>query len=97
MKICTNFVSRMKYFTLLLTGIVIISLNVNAQSDWHFGLGTGPMRLNSKGDQGFHVLHPAIAAPVVLDIDLTPEDFSDLIASAIGFGGYATDGKWMMR
>ncbi len=41
--------------------------------------------MNAEGDQG---LHTNAAGPVLAEIDLDPDDFDDLIQSAIGFGGY---------
>jgi len=65
-----------------------------ANAEWHFGIGTGLFRLHADGDEGFHT---NIAGPVVLDVDLEPDDFSDLAESAFGLGGYATDGTWLIK
>lgn len=90
-----KFASVKKQCFLLVTGLLLINLNtVSVYAEWHFGIGTGPMRLNSKGDQGFHT---NLAGPVEFDVDLAPDDFSDLTSSAIGLGGYATDGKWRIQ
>ena len=78
--------------------LVVLSclLGVSSASaqDWHFGIGTGLKRANAEGDQG---LHTNIAGPVLAEIDLDPDDFDDLIQTAIGGGGYATNGKWMVQ
>lgn len=67
-----------------------------ASAEWHYGIGTGLMRLNAKGDQGLNIAAGDIG-PVQLDVDLDPDDFSDLMESAFGLGGYATDGQWMIK
>ena len=63
---------------------------------WHFGIGTGLARLNVEGDQGLNVALGGVG-PVQFEVDLSPDDFQDLMQSAIGGGGYATDGKWMIQ
>jgi len=57
---------------------------------WIFGIGTGPQRLNVEGDVGFTSARGAERASV----DLSPEDISDLMESAIGFQAYAARGPW---
>ncbi len=86
----------MKKTTLLVLMFVLcmVSYSVTAHAEWNFGLGTGPFLLNVKGDQGFHT---DIAGPLTWDVDLDNEDMKDLRDSAIGFGGYATDGQWMIK
>ncbi|MBW2266217.1 MAG: hypothetical protein JRF28_08685, partial [Deltaproteobacteria bacterium] len=32
-----------------------------------------------------------------IDVDLDPDDLADVTESAIGLGGYATDGKWVIQ
>ena len=86
--------SSVKRFLVPLTSLLIISLAVPAHAEWDFGIGTGPMGLNSKGDQGFH---SNLAGPVVVDIDLDADDIGDAAESALGLGGYATDGKWRIQ
>lgn len=61
---------------------------------WFFGIGTGIARLSADGEQGFHA---GEFGGVVIDIDLAPRDFDDYIQSAFGFGGYATNGTWMVQ
>ncbi len=65
-----------------------------AGADWNYGIGTGLVRLNTQGDQG---LHTNIAGPVLFDVDLDPDDFADLMQSAIGAGGFATNGQWTVQ
>jgi hypothetical protein len=74
--------------------LCMVSYSVTAHAEWNFGLGTGPFLLNVKGDQGFHT---DIVGPITWDVDLDNEDMKDLMDSAIGLGGYATDGQWMIK
>jgi hypothetical protein len=64
-----------------------------AHAEWYFGIGTGPQLLNVEGDIGMNTA----LGPVDLDVDLDPEDISDLTKTAFGLGGYVTDGKWMIQ
>jgi len=50
--------------------------------------------MNIDGKQGFH---SNIAGPLKYDVKLNPKDFNDLTKSAFGFGGYATDGTWLIQ
>lgn len=59
---------------------------------WTFGLGTGLQRLNVSGDVGFS----SARGPEIADIDLSPDDFKDLMKSAIGLQAFATKGKWQV-
>ena len=52
------------------------------------------MRMNAEGDQGLNV---GQLGPIVAEFDLAPEDFDDLKESAIGFGGYVTNGALMVQ
>ena len=88
--------SCVKHFLVLSTFSLIIGLAAPVHAEWHFGIGTGPMRLNSKGDQGFNIAIGGVG-PVEFDVDLAPDDFDDLTSSALGLGGYATDGKWRIQ
>ncbi len=67
---------------------------LQAQAPWHFGIGSGLMRLSAKGDQGFNTV---AFGPVQAAFDLDPDDFDDLMQSAIGGGGYLTNGTWMLQ
>lgn len=68
--------------------------NANAQKQWFFGLGTGFTFANAEGDQG---LNTVLFGPIQAEIDLDPSDFSDLMETGFGLGGYATDGTWMIQ
>lgn len=72
-----------------------ISLAVSsvAHAEWFYGIGTGLSMMNINGQQGFNT----IAGPVKYDVKLDPEDFSDITKSAFGFGGYATDGTYLVQ
>lgn len=61
-----------------------------SDSEWKFGLGTGLFRLHIEGDVGFTT---DIAGARKFDVDLDPDDISDLMETAFGLGGYATNGK----
>lgn len=65
-----------------------------AHAEWNFGFGSGLFNLNVEGDQG---INTRIAGPVVLPVDLDPDDISDLMESALGVGGYATNGPWLIQ
>lgn len=69
-------------------------LSPAAQAEWSFGIGTGLSRTSINGTQGFNSV---IGVPVKYKVDLTPSDFADLTKSAFGFGGYATDGTWLIQ
>ena len=64
-----------------------------AQAEWYSGIGTGLSAQRAKGTQGFNT----VAGPIKADVNLHPGDFKDLTKSAFGFGGYATDGTWMIQ
>jgi hypothetical protein len=57
------------------------------------GIGTGPILLSVDGDIGLGTQF----GPLEAELSLSASDISDLTDSAIGFGGYATDGKWMVQ
>lgn len=67
---------------------------LQAQAPWFFGIGTGIGRLSSEGDQGFPT---QLFGPVELAFDLSPDDVADLMKTAFGVGGYATNGTWMLQ
>jgi len=67
--------------------------SANAQKKWYFGIGSGFTLMNTKGDQG---LNTVLSGPIESEIDMQPSDFNDFTESAFGFGGYATDGMWMI-
>jgi len=66
----------------------------SAGAAWHGGVGTGLARMNAEGDQGLNL---GDLGPVQAEIDLSPDDFNDLMESAIGFGGYLTNGTIMIQ
>jgi len=67
----------------------------NGYAEWEFGIGTGIARLKIDGEMGFD--SNLANGPVQFDVKLDPEDFDDLIDTAIGFGGYATDGTFLIQ
>jgi hypothetical protein len=87
-------VSRKYFVAGLLCLTMIIGFNATAYADWNYGIGTGLFRLNVEGDVGFNT---QIAGPVQFEVDLDPDDISDLMETAFGLTGYATDGKWMVN
>lgn len=62
--------------------------------EWRFGVGSGFTFTNIQGDQGYTLSGPG---PIQYELDLDPEDVSDLMQSAFGFAGYATDGNWIVQ
>ena len=85
---------RMKFFFFGLAGLLSVSLGGVAHADWSYGIGTGIFLVNFDGDQGFNT---ALFGPIELDVDLDQDDVMDLMESAFGLGGYATDGTWMFQ
>lgn len=83
-----------KYCAAAASALLLSGLASTASAQWNYGIGTGIFRMNIDGDIG---LHTDIAGPVQLEVDLEPDDISDLMESAIGFGGYATNGDWMIQ
>jgi hypothetical protein len=92
MKTPRKFNAWLRSCVIVVLGVFIMGANA-AYAEWHFGIGTGLFRLNAKGDVG---VTTKVAGPVKADLDLKPEDFDDLMQSAFGFGGYATNGTWMI-
>lgn len=64
-----------------------------AEDDWKFGIGTGMFALNIDGDTGFDT----VLGPVDLETDLDTSEIQDLLDSAVGLGGFASKGKWLLR
>ena len=83
-----------KCLLLALPLLFVIGFSSTAQAKWQNGIGTGFTGLNYEGDIGFNTL---LAGPVKVEVDLDPEDTSDLLNTAFGFGGFSTDGKWMIQ
>ncbi|MCK5505523.1 MAG: hypothetical protein KAJ10_10190 [Thermodesulfovibrionia bacterium] len=96
MKELTKFKSRMKVLSLTLLSLLIaISYTSVSYAEWSHGIGTGIFMLNLEGDVG---VNTTLAGPVTVeDADLDFDDISDLLETAIGLGGYSTDGTWMIR
>jgi len=61
---------------------------------WHFGVGSGFTWMNIQGDEGYNI---ANYGPVQYELDLDPDDISDVLESAFGFAGYASNGTWMIQ
>ncbi len=79
---------------LMLFTACLLGVSSASAKDWHFGIGTGFTFMNAKGDQG---LHTVAFGPILAEVDLDPSDFQDLMETGFGFGGYATDGTWMIQ
>ncbi len=74
--------------------VVLLAMVSVASAEWHYGIGTGIRRLNAEGDVG---VNTRLAGPVEFDLDLDPDDFSDLMETAFGLGGFASDGTWTIQ
>ncbi|WP_286818444.1 hypothetical protein [Desulfobacter sp. UBA2225] len=80
---------------ILIAAIIAISMvSSSAYAEWHFGIGTGPSILKIDGDIGFHT---NIAGPVKMNVDADPDDIMDVMDSALGLSGYASNGKWTFK
>jgi len=86
----------MKFFFFMLVGLLVTGFGSVAHADWSYGIGTGIFRLNIDGDIGYNIEYNNIG-PVEVGVDLDPDDIDDVMETAFGFGGYATDGKWMIQ
>jgi len=58
--------------------------------DWHYGIGTGISSFGLDGDLGFATDQGGI----IREIDLENDDTSDLVDSAFGLNGFASNGRW---
>lgn len=76
----------------VLTAAALLPMSA-AHAQWKYGIGTGISAQKAKGTQGFTTL----AGPAEFDVDLAPSDFQEMAKSALGFGGYATNGTWMVQ
>jgi len=86
--------SRMKWLSLtMLSVLMVISFTSVSYAKWSYGIGTGFFALNLDGDIGLNTNQGALQTSV----DLDNSDIRDLMDSAFGLGGYATDGTWMIR
>lgn len=83
-----------KTFVLIVLILLLTAPVTSAFAEWHFGIGTGPQLLKVDGDMGFNT---NIAGPVKFSVKLEPDDVADLTNTAFGFGGYATDGSWLIE
>ena len=63
------------------------------ESGWEFGLGTGFFGLNLDGTVG---MGTTLLSALELDIDVSASDTKEVMESAFGFGGYATNGTWLI-
>jgi hypothetical protein len=78
----------------LMTAFALCLLGTSpANAKWYWGVGTGITQMNIEGDIGLNVDG---IGPVQVPVDLDPDEFRDLIETAFGFGGYFTDGKWVI-
>ena len=78
----------------LLSLVIVMGFSSVSHAEWKYGIGTGMFLLNLDGDIG---LTTNIAGPVTLDVDLDSSDINDLMETAFGFGGYASDGTWRIK
>jgi len=80
---------------IVLIVLAVMGFSTMAHAEWHFGIGTGLFFLNAEGTEGFHSI--VLDRAVELDLDMDPDDFSDVTDTAFGLGGYATDGTWLIK
>lgn len=87
-----NLTTKLPFVRALIAALCLFSANISlaAEDGWHFGLGTGMLALGIEGDTGFTTGAGAIKTKV----DLNADEVSDLLDSAIGFGGFAAHGKY---
>ena len=85
----------MKRSTVVLAVCIACLLAASSVSakQWHFGIGTGFAGTKLDGDVG---LYSPIVGTIEAQLELDPGDFQDLVSTAFGLGGYATDGDWMV-
>jgi hypothetical protein len=81
---------------LMAVAVCLIGASAAEAKKWYYGIGTGFSALWSKGDEGINV-RAANIGPMMWELDLSPGDFMDAMESAIGVGGYVTDGTWMVQ
>jgi hypothetical protein len=81
-----------KKLGLVLSVFCILGIGRAAEAQWHFGIGAGVVISSYQGDVGFN--SPLAGGPVMLDVDLSPDDFADYTESAFGLGAFAINGRW---
>lgn len=86
--VCSAIVAAIAVF------LIVGASPCQAQQKWHFGVGTGMTFMNIQGDQGGNIMG---YGPATWEIDLDPDEFSDVMESGFGLAGLATDGKWMIN
>ena len=87
-------VARSAFLVVVLLFACVFGFDSPASAAWEFGIGTGLSRMSVDGDMG---MNTRIAGPVKFKAELDPEDFGDAMESAFGFGGYASDGTWLIQ
>lgn len=90
---------RKPLITIMITVLTIFAIGLIGTSTanakkWHYGIGTGIKFMNVEGEEGFNI---SSFGPVLSELDLDASDISDMMESAIGLGGFATDGTWMIK
>lgn len=86
--------TSIKTTVLILFTVFLIDVPLASADDLYWGIGTGLVRQNAEGDQGLNINQ---FGPLIAPIDLSPDDFADITESAIGFGGYFTNGQWIVK
>lgn len=79
---------------ILLAGLGILVCGVANAEGWSFGIGTGISALDASGDGGFNT---KLLGPVDFDASLNPDEVSDYMESAFGFGGFAKKGDLTIK
>lgn len=87
-------VTRSAFLAFLMVFACVFLFASTASAAWEFGIGTGLSANNIDGKQG---VHTNIVGPVKYDVQLDPQEFSDYTETAVGFGGYASDGTWLIQ
>jgi len=88
-------ITRFSQTLLVVASLLLVGgTPVSAQSNWHVGIGTGMVRMSIDGVSGLNV---GPLGPVMAEVDLSPDEVSDLIDTAIGAGGYVTNGMVMVQ
>lgn len=88
-------IKKSMFIMLISLMTLVFILSSNSRAEWKYGIGTGLFLLNIEGDVGVHTNTPS--GSVDIPVDLDSSDINDLLETAYGFGGYATDGTWMIR